>query len=108
MSAGGWLFFLGSSILICFLSAKPDKLTMSAKVDNLKTTKGTQMSTTAITNQLTIIYSGIKLPKGGMFTDILKETFFDEVSEMEWIEEKIRQINLYPENWGASYSFQRV
>lgn len=69
---------------------------------------GVIMTTTVITNQLTIIYSGIKSPNGGMFTDILEATFSNEVSEMEWIEEKIRQINLYPENWGACYSFKRV
>lgn len=66
------------------------------------------MSTTAITNQLTIIYSGIKDAEGGMTTETLRETFTDEVSEAKWITEMRKQVSSYPEEWGASYSFKRV
>lgn len=67
------------------------------------------MTTKAIiTNQLTIVYSDIKHPGGGMFTDILEAKFTSEFDEGEWIREKIRQIRAYPEEWGACYSFKRV
>ncbi len=66
------------------------------------------MNTSVITNELTLIYSGMKNAEGGMFTYKLVETFKDEVSEAEWISKMTQQAETAPEEWGVCYSFKRV
>ncbi len=66
------------------------------------------MTTATITNELTLIYSGLIDAEGGMFTYKLSETFSDESSESEWIAKMTKQAESAPEDWGVSYSFRRV
>lgn len=61
-----------------------------------------------ITNEATLIYSGIKTPDGGMFTAKLVETFEDEASEAKWLAGLAEQVNAAPAEWEVCYSTKRI
>lgn len=63
---------------------------------------------TQITNELTLIYSGLKLKNGAMLTQKFSETFDDEASESEWISKMVKELEVVPDEWGLSYSFKRA
>ena len=63
---------------------------------------------TRITNELTLIYSNLKLTNGAMLTQKFSETFEDADSESEWISKMKEELTVVPEEWGVSYSFKRV
>ena len=63
---------------------------------------------TRITNELTLIYSNLKLTNGAMLTQKFSETFEDADSESEWISKMKEELTVVPEDWGVSYSFKRV
>jgi len=63
---------------------------------------------TRITNELTLIYSNLKLTNGAMLTQKFSETFEDADSEAKWISKMKEELTVVPEDWGVSYSFKRV
>jgi len=80
----------------------------SSKDDYLITTKGMFTLNTQITNELTLIYSGLKLKNGAMLTQKFSETFEDAESESEWISKMVKELEVVPDEWGLSYSFKRA